>query len=57
MFHSFLTVNQHSFPICFFLCAVQYFKKDIFRHIAEHINICMITHCFHKYFLIVASSF
>lgn len=52
-----LTVNQHSFTICCFKCAVQYFKKDIFRPIAEHINICMITHYFNKYFLILASSF
>lgn len=54
MFHSFLTVNQHSFPVCSFKCVVQYFKKYIFRTIAGYINICMITHYFNKNFLILA---
>lgn len=34
----FLTVNQYYFPI-FLMVGECYFKKDIFRHTTEHINI------------------
>ena len=44
-FHSIvLAVSQYYFPI--FFNGQCYFKKAIFRHITEHVNIFMITHYF-----------
>lgn len=45
MFHNiFLTVNQYYFPV--FFNGQCYFKKYVFRHITEYINIFMITYYF-----------